>query len=199
LLETISVMRPVFTLAVCALALLAPRTATADILLTPFAGVSFLTDSDKKLVYGAGIALGGLIGLEAEVARTTLSDQNLAGVVDLETSLTTGMVNLMVRVPAGPVQPYVTGGLGVMRVSGDLTVPVLGSLVSLSGSEFAMNAGGGLYLFPSDHIGFRGDVRYFRTLSDLTIGDLTDFSGIDDLPLPSLDFWRVTAGVTLRF
>jgi opacity protein-like surface antigen len=185
---------------VCALAISTPRAASADILLTPFAGVSFLADDHKKLVYGAGIALGGLIGIEAEVARTTLSEQELLGsVVDFETSLTTGMVNLMVKVPVGPVQPYVTGGLGVVRLSGEVRVPFVGSLVSLSGREFAMNVGGGLYLFPSDSIGFRGDVRYFRTVGDLTLSDLTDFAGLDNLPIPELDFWRVTGGVTLRF
>jgi len=193
-------MRRVLAPFVCVLAVFSARPATADILLTPFAGVSFLNDGDKKLVYGAGIALGGLIGVEAELGRTTLSEQDLLGSgVDLQTSVTTGMVNLMLKLPAGPVQPYVTGGLGVIRVAGDVTVPSLGSLVSLSGGTFGMNFGGGLYVFPSDWLGFRGDVRYFRTLNELTLGDLTDFDGFDSLPIPEFDFWRVTGGVTLRF
>ena len=193
-------MRRVLAPLVCGLALLAARPASADILLTPFAGVSFLPESDTKLVYGAGIVLGGLIGLEAEVGRTTLGDQDLLGsTVELKTSITTGMVNLMLKLPAGPVQPYVTGGLGVIRVAGDVNVPALGSLVSLSGGEFGMNFGGGLYVFPSNWLGFRGDVRYFRTIGELTLGDLTDFGGLDGLPIPEFDFWRVTGGVTLRF
>lgn len=193
-------MLSVRTLMVCALALATPTAVAADVLITPFAGVSFLDGGDKKLVYGGGIALGGLIGLEAEVARTRLSQQGLFGSgVNFETSLTTGMVNLMVKLPAGPVQPYATGGLGVVRVSGDVRVPVLGSLVSLSGGEFAMNVGGGIYVFPSDWVGFRGDVRYFRTIGELTLSDLTDFAGLDSLPIPELDFWRVTGGITLRF
>lgn len=185
---------------VCGLALLSPRPASADVLLTPFAGVNFLSEGDKKLVYGAGIAFGGLIGLEAELGRTTVSDQDLLGSsVVLQTSITTGMVNLMLKLPTGPVQPYVTGGLGVIRVSGDVTVPALGSLVSLSGGKFGMNVGGGLYVFPSDWLGFRGDVRYFRTVGELTLSDLTDFGGLDSLPIPEFDFWRVTGGITLRF
>lgn len=185
---------------VCGLVLLSPRLASADILLTPFAGVNFLSEGDKKLVYGAGIVLGSLIGVEAELGRTTLSDQDVLGsVINLQTSITTGMVNLMVKVPVGPVQPYVTGGLGVIRVSGDVTVPLLGSLVSLSGGTLGLNVGGGLYLFPSDWLGFRGDVRYFRTVGDLSLADLTDFGGLDSLPIPEFDFWRVTGGVTLRF
>jgi len=193
-------MRRVLAPFVCVLALLAARPASADILLTPFAGVNFLTEGDETLVYGAGIVLGGLIGLEAELGRSTLSDQDLPGSpVQLKTSITTGMVNLMLKLPAGPVQPYVTGGLGVIRVAGDVTVPALNSLVSLSGGEFGMNFGGGLYLFPSDWLGFRGDIRYFRTIGELSLGDLTDFDGLDSLPIPEFDFWRVTGGVTLRF
>jgi opacity protein-like surface antigen len=193
-------MRCVRTVVLCTLALCAPKAAEADILLTPFAGVSFVGDSDEKLVYGAGIVLGSLIGIEAEVSRTMTGDQELLGsTVDLETSLTTGMVNLMLKFPGGPVQPYVTGGLGVIRVSGEIEAPVLGSLLKLSGGEFGMNFGGGLYLFPSNWIGFRGDVRYFRTVGELTIDDLTDFGGLDDLPIPEFDFWRVTGGLTLRF
>ena len=192
-------MRRVLTFAVCGLIALVPRAATAEVLLTPFAGVSFLSDGDEKFVYGASLAFGGLIGVEAEIARTNVADQELIGsTVNLETKLTTGMVNLMVKVPLGPVHPYVTGGLGVIRVSGEVAAPVLGAL-ELSGGEFGMNFGGGVILFPSRTFGIRGDVRYFRTLGDLTLGDLTDFGGLDDLPIPEFDFWRVTGGVTLRF
>ena len=192
-------MRPVLTLAVCAFVALVPRAAAAEVLLTPFAGVSFLSDGDEKFVYGASLAFGGLIGVEAEIARTNVADQELIGsTVNLETKLTTGMVNLMVKLPVGPVHPYVTGGLGVIRVSGEVSAPVLGAL-ELGGSEFGMNFGGGVIVFPSRSIGLRGDVRYFRTLGDLTLDELVDIGGLDDLPIPEFDFWRVTGGVTLRF
>jgi opacity protein-like surface antigen len=192
-------MRRVLTLAISAIALLTPRQATADVLLTPFAGVSFLPGGNEKLVYGASLAFGGLIGVEGELARTNVADQDLLGsTVDLETSVTTGMVNLMLKLPAGPIQPYATGGLGMMRVSGEVAAPLLGSF-ELSGSEFGMNFGGGVFVFPSDWLGFRGDVRYFRTIGEITLGDLTDLGEFDDLPVPEFDFWRVTGGVTLRF
>jgi len=192
-------MRRVLTLAVCAVVMCAPRAANAEILLTPFAGVSFLAEGDEKFVYGVSLAFGGLIGVEGEIARTNVADQELLGsTVNLETKLTTGMVNLMVKLPIGPVHPYVTGGLGVVRVSGEVAAPVLGAL-QLSGSDFGMNFGGGVIVFPSRSIGLRGDVRYFRTLGDLTLSDLTNIGGLDDLPIPEFDFWRVTGGVTLRF
>lgn len=182
------------------LGLIAPSTASADVLLTPFAGVSFFDEGNKKPVYGVGLAFGGLIGIEAEIAQARLGEYSVPSTpVDLEASLTTAMVNLMVRVPAGPVQPYVTGGVGVLRLKGDVTVPFLGSVFSASGQDFGMNVGGGLYLFPSDNIGIRGDLRYFRSIGDFTLDEITDIDGLDDLPVPDLDFWRATGGLTIRF
>lgn len=176
-----------------------PRSAAADILLTPFAGVSFLDEGGNKLSYGVGLALGGLIGIEGEIARTKLGDVELLGdVVDLGANVTTGMVNMVVRFPAGPIQPYGTAGVGLIRASGDVEVPFFGSVFSVSGRTMGLNYGGGVYLFPSPNIGIRGDVRYFRTVGDLDLEDVDDILGFD-LPVPDFDFWRVTGGVTIRF
>lgn len=192
-------MRRVLTLACGLLMVAAPRTASADILLTPFAGVSFLDENNDKLSYGVGLSLGGLLGIEGEIARTTLGDVDIAGsLVDIDAGVTTGMVNLVARFPAGPLQPYATAGLGVIRASGDVDVPVLGSILNISGRTFGMNYGGGIYIFPSPSIGIRADVRYFRTVGDLTLEDVDDLIGFD-LPIPDFDFWRVTGGLTLRF
>lgn len=184
----------------CAAAALLPRAASADVLLTPFAGVSFLTEDTKKPVYGVGIALGGLIGLEAELAQTRLGDWDIPRTpIDFEAKMTTGMVNLVLRVPTGPVQPYATGGVGFIRVSGDVTVPFVGSVLSVSGQDLGMNVGGGIYLFPSRHIGLRGDVRYVRSFGELSVDNLRDIVDDFDVPLPKFDYWRVTGGLTLRF
>jgi opacity protein-like surface antigen len=193
-------MRRVPVLFVCALALLcAPRTASADILLTPFAGVSFLDENNNKLSYGVGISLGGLIGFEGEIGRTSLGETDVLGsLVELEAGVTTAMANLVVRFPSGPLQPYVTGGFGVIRATSDLDIASVGTALSLSGRTIGMNYGGGIYLFPSPSFGIRADVRYFRTLGDLTLDDVDDLIGFD-LPLPDFDFWRVTGGVTFKF
>jgi opacity protein-like surface antigen len=193
-------MRRVLIPFVCALALLcAPRPASADILLTPFAGVSFLDENNDKLTYGVGIALGGLIGIEGELGRTSLGETDVLGsLVDIEAGVTTGMVNMVVRFPSGPLQPYFTGGLGLIRATSDLDIASVGPTLSLSGQTFGMNYGGGIYLFPSSSIGIRADVRYFRTVGDLTLEDVDELIGFD-LPLPDFDFWRVTGGVTIRF
>ncbi|MCC6161846.1 MAG: outer membrane beta-barrel protein [Acidobacteria bacterium] len=193
-------MRRVLTLVVGTLLCVAmPRAAAADILLTPFAGVSFVDENTKKMTYGATLSLGGLIGFEGELARTSLAEASLRGTpIDLNAHVTTGMVNVVARFPTGPLQPYATAGLGVIRATGSADVPALGPALSISGRTFGMNYGGGLYVFPSKSIGIRGDIRYFRTVGDLTLKGAADLFDID-LPVPDFDFWRITGGVTLRF
>lgn len=172
--------------------------ASADVLITPFAGVSFFDDEAKRN-FGASVGFGGVIGFELDASQTRIGTYEDIPIVDLVANVTTVMGNLVVRLPTGPVQPYASGGAGIIRLSGDLRVPFLGTVVSAGGQDLGMNVGGGLYLFPSQNFGIRGDVRYFRTLGDLTLNDLTNIGGIDDLPLPRLDFWRATVGVTFKF
>ena len=47
--------------------------------------------------------------------------------------------------------------------------------------------------FFSDHVGVRGDVRYFRTLTDRTAGGGIDFD------LGDLNFWKWDIGAAFRF
>lgn len=175
-----------------------PAAARADVLLTPFAGVSFF-DGERKFNFGASVGFGGVIGVEVDASRTRIGTFNQVPLVDLTADLTTVMGNVVLRVPVGPVQPYASGGVGLIQLSGDVRVPVLGSVLSASARDFGMNVGGGLYLFPTPNFGIRGDVRYFRTLADLSLGDVADIRGLGDFPLPRLDFWRATAGVTFKF
>jgi opacity protein-like surface antigen len=175
-----------------------PSAARADVLITPFAGVSFF-DGESKGNFGASVGVGGLIGFELDASQTRIGSFVDVPVVDLTADVTTVMGNLVVRLPTGAVQPYVSGGAGLIRLSGNVRVPFLGSVLSARAQDLGMNVGGGVHLFPSDNFGIRGDVRYFRTLGDLTLDDITDIGGINDLPLPRLDFWRATVGVTFRF
>jgi opacity protein-like surface antigen len=178
---------------------LAARPAAADVLLTPFAGVAFADESDRNGNYGASLAFGGLIGLELDISQTKIGSFDDIPFVSLSADATTVMGNLMVRIPAGPIQPYGSGGLGLIRLSGSVGVPIFGTEFSADAQDLGMNVGGGVHIFPSRNLGIRGDVRYFRTLGDLTLDELTDLDDLDDLPLPRLDFWRITGGVTIRF
>jgi hypothetical protein len=72
----------------------------------------------------------------------------------------------------------------VSSLSGALTT------VSLENNAFGYDLGGGLGIFPSKHIGFRGDIRHFHTLQQI---DLPVFTA------QKLDFWRASAGLVLAF
>jgi opacity protein-like surface antigen len=181
----------------CGLSLVA-RSAAADVLLTPFAGVAFNGDVEKGN-YGVSLAVGSVIGLELDVSQTRIGSFDDIPFVSVSANATTLMGNLMVRIPAGPIQPYGSGGLGLIRLSGDLDVPFFDTELSADAQDLGMNVGGGVHILPTRNLGIRVDVRYFRTIGDLTLDELTDIDAIDDLPLPSLDFWRVTGGVTFRF
>jgi opacity protein-like surface antigen len=183
----------------CALAA-APSVASADVLLTPFAGLTFVDDAGKgKATFGATLGVGSLIGLELDVSQTRLGTFDDIPIVQLEATATTVMGNLVIRVPAGPIQPYVSGGAGLIRIKGDVNVPFLGDIISASAQDLGGNVGGGLHIFPTPNVGIRADARYFRTLGDLAWDEIRDLDGLDDLPLPRVDFWRLTGGVTIKF
>jgi hypothetical protein len=90
----------------------------------------------------------------------------------------------------GPgIRPYGSGGVGLIRSRIDG-----GELFNdLSTNDFGINIGGGIHGFFNDNIGIRGDIRYFRSLTDNEPDD--EF----DLALSDFDFWRATVGVTIRF
>jgi len=187
-------LSPLLVLASLAL----PAPARGDVLITPFAGVSFLDDDTKRNI-GASVGVGGLVGVEFDVSQTRIGTYEGVRIVDLTADVTTIMGNVVVRVPTGPVQPYASAGAGLIRLSGNVRVPFLGSVASASAQDIGVNAGGGVHLFPTDNFGIRGDVRYFRSVGDISLTELTDLGSLTDLPLPRLDFWRATVGVTFKF
>jgi opacity protein-like surface antigen len=196
-----SMLRKLTLSTVAALALAAtPSVVFADVLLTPFAGITFVDDAGKnKPTFGATLGVGSLIGLELDVSQTRLGTFDDLPIVSFEASATTVMGNLVVRVPAGPVQPYVSGGAGIIRIKGDVEIPFFGDVLSASAQDFGVNVGGGVHIFPTPNFGIRADARYFRTVGDLAWDEIRDIDGLDDLPLPRVDFWRVTGGVTFKF
>jgi len=177
-------------------AILAPTPASADLRATAFGGLARINDANKG-TFGAAITLGSLVGVEFDASRIDLGDlENInLGFIDVNANITTYMGNLVVRAPTGPIQPYGSAGVGIVRATGNVNVPFVGNIVSASAQDFAWNVGGGLYLFPSENFGLRADLRRFQT-GDISWDDIT---GIGDLPLPQFDFWRATVGVTLKF
>jgi len=193
------------------LVLAAPTRASADWLLTPFLGANFGGDAsfgdfddfddeaEKRLDLGASLAWmgAGIVGFEADFGWSPNFFENTIGPGNFEfgdSNVTTLMANVLVGAPFGGqrgpgIRPYGSGGVGLIRSRIDG-----GELFNdLSTNDFGINIGAGIHGFFNDNIGIRGDIRYFRSLTDNEPDD--EF----DLALSDFDFWRATVGVTIRF
>ena len=145
--------------------LVAPAKAAADVFLSGFGGATFIDDGKNKGNFGGGIGLGGLVSVEFEAARTPLGNYTGIPAVDLNAHLSTYMGNLMFRLPRGPIQPYVSAGAGIVRLSGSVDVPFLGSVFSASADDVGWNFGGGVMFLPSTNIGLVPTSGAFRRVT----------------------------------
>ena len=179
---------------------LAPASARADWLFTPNVGAGFGGDASGRehLSWGASIGWmgAGVFGWEADFAFTPEffeGDDDDLDLID-NSNVTSFMVNALIGVPVGGTtgggfRPYFSGGLGLLQSS----VTDAESLFEINNNEFGFNLGGGAMGFMTDHVGFRGDVRYYRSLSD------PDEDNEFDISVGDFDFWRATGGVTFRW
>ncbi|MGE3276575.1 MAG: outer membrane beta-barrel protein [Vicinamibacterales bacterium] len=182
-------------LAVAAL-VLTPKAASADTWLTPYIGTSFNTDfggydPGKALFYGGSLTWLADSGLGFEIDLGYSPNFFEPGNEDFfdfngDGNQTTLMANLLFGWPLGPVQPYVTGGAGLMRSA--LNSP--GDLFDYSDNAFGFNAGAGVRI-GTGPVGLRADARYFRQIDDI--------SPINDINLGNFSYWRGTLGVSFGF
>jgi Outer membrane protein beta-barrel domain len=182
--------RPLAGLAV--LLSLSAAPAGAETFLTGFAGAAFSGSTARtRTTYGGSLGfLGGIAGFEVEFATTPDFFGDSRGDVFTENNVLTLMGSLLLAVPAGPVRLYgaVGGGLMKTRVSDP------DNLFDVDSSDFGINAGGGLFIFLSDHFGLRGDLRYFRDLQDNGAD-----GGVFGIDFGKVSYWRGVGGITLRF
>lgn len=172
--------------------------ARAQGFVSPFIGYNFGGDSgcveitnceDKNLNWGVGVgALGSIFGGELEFAFIPdfFGESNAQS-----SSVFTLMGNFMLAPRFGPVQPYGTIGLGLIRSHAELT---LSGLVQSDedNNDFGWNVGGGMFIFFGDHFGIRGDIRYFHAFSAV------EFVGID-LGDTKLDYGRFSGAFAVKF
>ncbi len=188
----------------------APRTASADWLLTPFIGWNFGGAADldfddfddefeNKANFGASLAWmgAGIVGFEIDFGYTPNFFENTTGSADFEfgdNNLTTLMGNVLIGVPVGGqsgpgFRPYAVGGIGILKSKvGDAE-----DFFNISSTDWAIDVGGGAIFFINDKFGLRGDIRYFRLLEDVEPED--DFN----IGLANFRFWRGSIGATFRF
>jgi opacity protein-like surface antigen len=186
-------MHPRRLLSVASILVLSAAPARADGFISPFAGFNFGGDSancvsvttcdEKRLNWGASIGTGGVLGFEEEFG---FAPEFFGSTPGGENGVLTLMSNLRIAVPAGPIEPYVLGGIGLIRSHAKLDA----SSLSIDKNAVGYDIGGGLTIFLSHAFGIRGDIRHFHTLQDVTLG----IFGNDQI-----DFWRASAGLTLRF
>jgi opacity protein-like surface antigen len=176
--------------------------ARAQGFVSPLIGLDFGGDAqcpnltgcqDKKL--NASVSFGGLgpvFGFEEEVAYAPNFFGNAAG---LSSSVLTLMSNIMIGPKIGPVQPYVEGGIGLVKSHVDLsTGPAIlpPAIFTTSNNTVGWDFGGGVIGSVSTHLGLRGDLRYFRSFQDLTIQGFTINSS-------KLNYTRASIGLVLKF
>ena len=187
-------------IAAALLLVLAPASARADWLFTPNIGASFggTASGREHLTYGASIGWmgAGIFGWEADLAYTPeffeADDDDFDAIEN--SNATSWMANLILGIPVGGqrgggFRPYVSAGAGVMQTN----VEDAEALFEINNSEFGVNLGFGAFGFATDHVGFRGALRYFRALSDPT--EDNEF----DIDFGDFDFWRGTVGVAFRW
>jgi len=186
--------QPVLPVTFLSLLLMTAQPARADILLTPFLGITFGADAPTQQVnYGFSLAFlggGGVFGLELDAALTpNFFDSDSHALEDGNVS--TVMANLMLAAPVqgARIRPYVSAGVGIMHAK----ATSVGNVFELDENNLGVNVGAGAMGFMRENVGVRGELRYFRALQDSEAGD-----GLD-LEFAKLAFWRGTLGVTFRF
>jgi hypothetical protein len=187
MLWTVFVILRQRVLTIAALLLLGTA-ASAETVLTPFAGVAFGGANDKSQgSYGGSLAFFGQVtGLEVEFGITPhFFGDGVPGDFFTKNDVVTLTGNLLVIVPAGEVRFYGVAGGGLMKTRLEDST----RLFNVDSSDFGINLGGGLIAYIGHTVGLRADIRYFRSLSDL--------EGAVDLG--TLDYWRAVGGVSLRF
>lgn len=152
------------------------------------AGCQTATDcEDKNWNLGVSFgALGRLLGFELEV----MWEDDFAGdAADRSSGVLTAMGNLMLAPKISIVQPYGLAGVGLIRTS--IEDRVAGT--EDDENQIGWTVGGGLIVFLSQHVGLKGDVRYYHAFSAL------DFVGIDLEQDNKLDFGRASFGAIFKF
>jgi len=204
------------TSAMCAMAVAAaPRTASADWVITPFvgwnfggsadvnnaiAGTSFSNQFEHKINYGVSVAQmgAGILGWEADFGYSpnffeTGTASNNAFDFTNDSNVTTLTGNIIAGAPigghGGSIRPYAVGGVGLVRTN----VQDAGGFFDVSTkNDFGFDLGAGVMGYFAQNIGIRGDVRYFRS-----------FNGSNDnatgLGLSAFHFWRGSVGVSFKF
>jgi len=199
---------------VTAAAVAAPRSASADWVITPFVGWNAggsadvngsdgSTTSSKfehKVDYGVSLAqMGkGVIGYEVDFGYSpnffATSTDSSGFQFTSGSNVTTLTGNLIVGAPigghGGSIRPYAVGGVGLVRSN---VQDAAGLFDVTTKNDFGFDIGAGAMGFFAQNVGIRGDVRYFRGFR----GSNSD--SVTGLAVSDFKFWRASLGVSFKF
>ena len=179
--------------------LVSATSASAQGFIAPFIGYNFGGDAgcpelfdceDKHTDFGVALGvMGGFFGFELDFGYTPdffgESSEQSSNVLTL-------MGNFLIGPKIGPVQPYGLAGLGLIKSNFEFTDFSLADELDFDNNKFGYDLGGGVMIFFGEHIGIRGDVRYFHSFQKLELIGIS----IDET---KLDFGRGSAGVVFKF
>ena len=190
-----------------ALLALAPATASADWLITPFIGTAFSGETTlqvlgsgqipKKITFGiSGTLLSdGVFGIEAGVGHVPgfFSGEDPLGLLRPKGSrVTTVDGSVIVAVPLSvtreSLRPYLIGGVGLMQARSDDAV----SIFPIDRNFLGVNFGVGALGLLTPRTGVRFELRHFKAASGAN-GPSTGEG------LSRLSFWRASVGLTLHY
>ncbi len=173
--------------------------ARAQGFISPFIGYNFGGDAgcptlatltaceNKNFNYGVGFgAMGSVFGVEEEIGYAS---SFFGSAPALDSSVLTVMTNLMLVPKIGPVRPYATAGIGLIKTHVNLTVP---SVFTTDNNGLGWDIGGGLIGFFGAHVGLRGDIRYFHSFQDLNVLGF-------NLSSQKINFGRASVGLIFKF
>jgi opacity protein-like surface antigen len=170
--------------------------ARAQGFISPLIGYDFGGDAgcpslnnceDKKINVSVSFGtMGNVLGFEEEVAYAPDFFGNAPG---FSSSVLTLMSNVMLVPNLGPVRPYVLAGIGLIKTHVELTPT---SVFTTDNNNLGWDIGGGLILLVGEHVGVRGDLRYFHSFQDLDVLGFT-------LGNSKLNYGRASGGVVLKF
>jgi hypothetical protein len=199
-------MRRVHAVAViCTFAfLLSAASARADGFVSPSVGVDFggnagstlrgAVNNSQKVNWGVAVGWmsAGVFGLEEDFSWAPNFFGSGGTTID-KTRVVTLMTNVIAGVPVGGqrgggVRPYVSVGVGL--INQEVSTPT--GVGNVSENDFGFNGGAGVMGYFADHIGLRGDVRYFRSFQNTE-------ANVVGLEVGHFAFYRASLGVLFRF
>jgi opacity protein-like surface antigen len=193
-----SMIRRLFTTGALAACLLlgVSNIASAQSFISPFIGYNFGGDAgcpeisdceDKTRNFGVAFgSIGRVVGVEAEFS---FIDSFFGEVPGTSSHVLTFMGNFMLAPKFGVLQPYGVIGLGLIKSHAEISAT---GLLETDNNDFGWDLGGGVIGYFGEHVGLRGDIRYFHSFQDLEILGLP-------LSDTKLDFGRASVGVIFKF